>query len=96
MRIVDFKEANYCSNEQGEMPCRVEDEGIFCCWRMTLIERLKVLFTGRVWMHVIGHDLPPMSLFVNMPFVSYRIVLKPETGKALARGIIAPEELPHE
>ena len=96
MRIVDFKEVNFCSNEQGEMPCRIEGDGIFCCWRMTVIERLKALFTGHIWMHVIGHNIPPMSLFVNMPFVSYRIVIKPEAGKALARGITAPEDLSNE
>ena len=37
------------------------------CWRMSWRERLYVLFTGRVWLHIIGRQ-PPVRVDGRSPF----------------------------
>ena len=32
------------------------------CWKMSFLEWLKVLFTGKIWFHCRGETHPPMKL----------------------------------
>jgi hypothetical protein len=38
------------------------------CWRMSWRERLRALFTGRVWLWCHSFAHPPIALDVNHPF----------------------------
>lgn len=42
---------------------------IICCWKLTFIERLKILFGGRIWHHVLtfGNSLQPQLLEASRP-----------------------------
>jgi len=42
---------------------------ILCCWQLSIRERLKLLFTGRLWQHVLTFNLPlhPQRLSVDKP-----------------------------
>jgi len=47
-----------------------DDEGrIACCWKLTLLERIKILFTGRIWHQVLTFNDPlqPQLLTVEKP-----------------------------
>lgn len=43
---------------------------VISCWRPSLVERLKVLFRGRIWLHVHTHNSPlqPVFLQADHPF----------------------------
>ena len=45
-----------------------------CCWKLTMRERLIVLFTGRIWHHVLTFrgKMQPQLLDVRSPFRSGR------------------------
>ncbi len=50
---VSFKEANtvYAENQKEYMPLPAyacDDGEVISCWRLTVIERLIILFTGRI------------------------------------------------
>jgi hypothetical protein len=76
-KLVEFKERNLSiAKDQPEylpLPCHVfdnDDSGkIAFCWQLTLIERLKVLFTGKLWHQVLTFKQPlqPQMLCVKKP-----------------------------
>jgi hypothetical protein len=53
MKNVDFKEANTILGSDGVkvLPAYVDEQNhlVVTCWRMSLWERVKALFSGRVW-----------------------------------------------
>jgi len=74
MEPIRFKEANITFAENQEeylnLPaCKTEDGTVVSCWKMGWKERLKVLFTGRVWLLLLtfNHPLQPQLLTVNNP-----------------------------
>lgn len=76
MEPIDFKQSNMTLTAPGAMPdcgdLPVYTDGKQCvsCWKMSFKERIKVLFTGRVWLGVIGHRTqPPVWLNGNKPFI---------------------------
>ncbi|SRR6266550_315405 len=42
---------------------------IVCCWKLNFIERIKILFTGRIWHQILTFDSPlqPQLLSVEKP-----------------------------
>lgn len=69
MMPEDFKEANVTLLKPESMTdkecssLRVYTDGKQCvsCWGLSLIERLKVLFYGKIWLGVLsGHTQPPV------------------------------------
>ena len=44
-------------------------EELISCWHLSFWERLKLLFTGRLWFSVIGNAQPPIWLGVDCPFI---------------------------
>jgi len=79
MKPIQFPEANVTFAEGQEeyhnLPAFVEDSidgRVISCWRLSWLERLKVLVTGRVWSHVLTfhRSLQPQLLDVNSPFGS--------------------------
>lgn len=69
---VYFPEANRGLNPPKEangryhiksLPVYTDGEVCVSRWRLTLRQRLKVLFTGHIWLEIIsGHTQPPVSL----------------------------------
>ena len=67
---TNFKESNFTwkgwphgaeREEVLDLPAyRFEDRTI-SCWKLSLIERLYVLFTGRAWLYVWGNH-PPVNV----------------------------------
>ena len=75
---VDFTESNfiwkgYPTAEEhpdvDDLPSWRSEHGshTVSCWKLSLIERLLVLVTGRVWLHVMGTQ-PPMYAEGHRPF----------------------------
>jgi hypothetical protein len=77
MKLIEFKEQTVViAKDQPEyepLPAHVfegESTGrIACCWKLTWWERIKLLFTGRVWHQVLtfGRSLQPQLLTVEKP-----------------------------
>lgn len=76
MGPVEFKQQNILFQPPAGMEAEVEPlpafqgEGqVISCWQLTLWERLKLLFTGRLWFSVIGNTPPPVWMGVDAPFL---------------------------
>lgn len=76
MKPAYFKEHNhvYAKNQEPYLPLPVFThrdswQCVSSCWDMTFIERLKVIFTGKVWvtMPTFGKPLTPVKLQIEKP-----------------------------
>lgn len=77
MNLVEFPEQTvvFAKNQPPYLPlpawrASADPEGrIICCWRLSLRERLKILFTGRIWYHILTFNgrLQPQLLEVDKP-----------------------------
>ena len=58
--------------EYRPLPVCVYGDRTISCWKLTLWERLKLLFTGRLWLLVLNFRQPlqPQLPTVNDPFPS--------------------------
>jgi hypothetical protein len=75
MKPVPFIEQNcvYAKDQPEYLPLPVhktENGRLISCWKLSWVERLKVLFTGRIWSHVLTFNQPlqPQLLEVDKPF----------------------------
>jgi hypothetical protein len=78
MNLIEFPEQSaVIAKDQPQyrpMPCFInpeDEEGrLICCWKLTLRERLRVLFTGKIWHHILTfrQRLQPQLLSVRSPF----------------------------
>jgi hypothetical protein len=76
-RIIEFKEQTVVvAKDQPQyqpLPAHVDKsspEGkLTCCWEFSLRERIKLLFTGKVWHQVLtfNNSLQPQLLLVDKP-----------------------------
>jgi hypothetical protein len=76
MKPIEFNEKNcvFAENQPEYIPLPVHktDDGIvISCWKLTLKERLKILFCGNLWLSVMtfNHPLQPLYLSVDSPFL---------------------------
>ena len=60
-------EADETRDEVLDLHSYKDESQTISCWKMTFKERLKVLFSGNVWLHVIGHQ-PPVAVTADLPF----------------------------
>ena len=76
MKPVKFKESNiiYAKNQQPYLPLpawqKNDDKGtIVCCWEVTFIERLRILFTGRLYLSMLTFNKPltPNRIYAENP-----------------------------
>lgn len=74
MKPVEFKEQNVVfAKDQPEyqpLPALIKtdtDGSVVVCWELSFKERIKVLFTGKVWTNLLmfGRPLTPSYLTVN-------------------------------
>lgn len=75
MTPVKFPEQNatLAENQPEYLPLpvhRAADGTVVSCWTLTLWERVKLLFTGRLWLLQLtfGEPLQPQSPTVHRPF----------------------------
>jgi hypothetical protein len=79
MKPIEFKQQNmvFAKNQPPYLPLpayRYEGEigiGIIHCWKLSLFERIKILFTARLWINVVTFGKPPQPIrpMVNNPFI---------------------------
>jgi hypothetical protein len=77
MKPIDFPASNIViakgQDQYMELPAHIDKEGIggavTSCWKLTFSERLRVLFTGRMWISSLTffNKLQPVSLGVTVP-----------------------------
>jgi hypothetical protein len=75
MKPIEFKEQNliFAENQKEYLPLpahKTEDGEVISCWRLTFIERVKVLIFGNVWMRVLTFNDPlqPQTPSIDKPF----------------------------
>lgn len=78
MHPINFPKSNtvFGANQPEYLPlpaCRVSDVSgtIITCWKLSAWERLKLLFTGKIWSQSMTFNQPiqPQYLTVHYPFV---------------------------
>lgn len=76
MKIIKFPEQNITLGENQEeylpLPAYrfIDGSGrIVFCWKLNLIEKIKVLFTGKIWHQVLTFNSPlqPQMMSVERP-----------------------------
>lgn len=77
MKPITFKGVNvlYGRNQQEYIPLptfKSPDGIVVSCWKLGIYERIKVLFTGRIWVQQMTFDakLQPQKVGVDNPFES--------------------------
>lgn len=79
MTPIDFKNSNvvYAKDQEEYRPLpayRQDDRDgiVISCWKLTWLERLKLLWTGRLWMMqmTFGRTLQPQLPMIDYPFKS--------------------------
>jgi len=75
MKIVKFDECNvtYAENQPEYLPLpalKMADGEIVTCWGLSIRERLRILFSGRIWLSVLTFNKPlqPLLISANKPF----------------------------
>lgn len=75
MKPVKFKEQNttYAENQPEYLPLpahKTEDGQVISCWQLSLRERVKMLFSGKLWLRVLTFNGPlqPLAPDVDRPF----------------------------
>lgn len=77
MKPVRFKEQNkvYAKDQRPYLPLPVyedDEQGgrVFHCWQLSFKERIKLLFTGKLWINVLNfkQKLQPIKPMIDNPF----------------------------
>jgi hypothetical protein len=74
MTPIEFPEHNLVlAKDQPQyqpLPVFMNDTETVSCWKLTFLERLTLLFTGRLWVRQLtfGHQLQPQLPQVERPF----------------------------
>ena len=75
MKVIEFKGCNVVyAEDQPEylkLPgLRMEDGELMTCWELSIKERLKILFTGKMWLNILTSHKPlqPLKMSVDKPF----------------------------
>ena len=78
MRAVKFKEANkvltkpegWTDDECFSLHVWNDGQKSISCWKPSIRERIKLLFTGKIWLWVYsGYTAPPVLVDVRTPFI---------------------------
>lgn len=72
---IDFRESNArlsvpygVESPWGDLPCLQDGCQVVSCWHISFWKRLKLLFTGRIWVGILGISQAPMWLDADRPF----------------------------
>ena len=81
MKPIEFPEQNlvYAKDQKPYLPLPAYEDDkqggrIFHCWKLSWQERLKILFTGKLWINVLNFHNPPQPIrpMVDSPFKKVR------------------------
>jgi hypothetical protein len=94
MKPERFKEQNttMAKNQYPYLPLpafKDEDGAITSCWSLNIRERIKLFFTGRIWLTLLTFNKPlqPQILRVDYPFIINKEQNKHESSKHSNRSI---------
>jgi hypothetical protein len=78
MKPIKFKEQNviYAEDQPEYLPLpafKTKEGNVTCCWNLSLKERIKILFTGNLWLSVLTFNQPLQPL---LPTVNKNEVIK--------------------
>ena len=91
MNLIEFPEQTIviAKNQPEYLPLpayqfqELPDRGrIICCWELSLKERIKLLFTGKLWHQVLafGSSLQPQFISVDKPEMPNNEHFRPENN----------------
>ena len=84
MKSIDFKGSNvvFAKGQKPYLPLPAYQEGnqIIHCWGLSVRERIKMLFTGKLWIRVLNFKQPPQPIrpTIDNPF---NIIYRKEVDK---------------
>ena len=63
MKPIKFKEQNctFAENQPEYLPLpafKDENGVVICCWKLSFRERIKILFTGNMWLSLLSFNKP--------------------------------------
>lgn len=74
MKVIRFKECNFVyAEDQPEylnLPCHKAKDGmVTSCWKFSLLERIKMILSGKIYLQVLTFNKPlqPLKMLVNKP-----------------------------
>ena len=74
MKIIKFKECNiiYAEDQFEYVPLhahKAKDSRVTSCWGLSFFERLKILFTGKIYIQMLTFNAPlqPLKVIVSNP-----------------------------
>lgn len=79
MLPITFKEHNkvYAKDQKPYLSLLVYEDDkqggrVFHCWKLSLWERVRILFIGKLWIQILnfGEPLQPIKPMINSPFTS--------------------------
>ena len=89
MKPIEFKEQNFTyAKDQPEyipLPVLKTEEGqVISCWNLSIMERIKLLFSGKLWLSVLtfNNPLQPVLLEIKKPFIKLCDPERKENGKS--------------
>jgi len=72
---VPFKEQTcvYAKNQKEYLPLpafREKDGRVICCWKIGFFNKVKLLFTGKIWasLWTFNNPLQPLAIMTDKPF----------------------------
>jgi hypothetical protein len=75
IKPIKFKEQNvtYAENQKEYLPLpafKDKDGQVICCWKLGLLNRLKLLLTGKLWLSLLTFNQPltPHRFETDKPF----------------------------
>lgn len=71
MNPVNFEDMNCIFKAEGcgDLPALKTDKHIVSCWEMTEKEKEEFIKTGKIYLSVRGNIQPPVSLYVDRPYI---------------------------
>ena len=71
MNPVNFEDMNciFKAPGCGDLPALKTEKHIVLCWEMTEAEKAEFAKTGKIYLSVMGTIQPPVSLYVDRPYI---------------------------
>lgn len=54
----------------GDLPVYLGHGQVISCWQGTIKDRIKFLFTGKIWLSLMSRTVPPQKVGVDFPFAN--------------------------
>lgn len=62
-----YKAPEGLGDKIGDLPVHRTGAQHTTCWQLHWKDRIRILFTGRIWVLQLSHQMPPMSVQVANP-----------------------------